>query len=281
MTSPENIGVFIWKDFIEWQPVLEDMFSEILSPELKAKIRNNQKIVKYHDDPEAFEGLASQSIEEMITNEKIDEFRQRYSHIRVYHGCRTSNVQSYYKKGILPSIDLKDAQVNRFRELFLNGDFPELSEEMLQQSIKNIYPKEDKLSVDIDDRWLIEHFSNSLIYGSEYLTNLVFNLPAEKNINKDLYLSKLRKIGKPTMLRSDLPNTAEHVINDDIAAIIKRMIAEWTACVAYTEIQPGLFEVTFELGKPLPICSHYNPLKIPDQQMESKIYNTETGGYED
>lgn len=263
MTISKNNRIFIWKEFREWKPVIEDMFSDILTSELKVKIKQNQTVVKYYDDPEAFKKLTGQSIDKIITAEIISKFRQRYSHIRVYHGCRPADTQSYYEKGILPSVELKDVQVNRFRELFLNDNYPELTEKMLQQSIEKIPKKEDELSADIDDRWLIEHGGLFLIYGSEYLGNLVRNLPIE-NIEK--YRSVLRKIGEPTMLECNL-NTAKYVSDVQIRHIIERMLTEWTACLAHSETEPHLFGLTFELSEPLLPCSHYHPRKISDPFM--------------
>jgi len=281
MVSSENSHIFMWKDFGEWKSELEGMFKDILTPEFEAKVKQNRAIVEYCDAPEAFEKLASQSIVSMITTEKINEFRRRYSHIRVYHGCRPTDVQSYYEKGILPSVELKDVQVDRFREIFLNDNFPELTEEMLKQSIKKIGPKEDELSLDIDDRFIIEYGGYYLIYGSEYMGNLVSNLPIE-NIEK--YRSVLRKIGKPTFIEINLSNTVEYVSDNDIFNVICRMITEWTACLAYSETQSHLFGCTFELSELLPpehIYSHYHPRKIPDQLMGRKIYDAETGEYEE
>jgi hypothetical protein len=254
------------------------MFKDILTPEFEAKVKQNRAIVEYCDDPEAFEKLAGHSIGSMVTTEKINEFRQRYSHIRVYHGCRPIDVQSYYEKGILPSVKLKDVQIARFREIFLNDNFPELTEEMLQQSIKEVGPKEDELSLDIDDRFIIEYGGYYLIYGSEYLGNLVSNLSIE-NIEK--YRSVLRKIGKPTLFEINLPNTVKYVSDNDIFNVIYRMITEWTSCLAHSRTQPCHFGRTFEFSEPLPpehICSHYHPRKITDTGY--KIYDAETGEYE-
>ncbi len=270
---PQNNRVFIWKAFREWKPVLEDMFGDILTPELEAKVKQNRAIVKCCDDPEAFEQLAGQSVEAMITTEKINEFRQRYSHIRVYHGCRPVDVQSYYQNGVLPSIERKDAQVDRFREIVLSGDCPELTEQMLQQSIEDAGPKEEDLCLVIDDRWIIEQCGLYLIYGSEYMLDLVSNLPTEKI---DKYRSALRNIGRPTFIVINLPNTTEYVKDRNIYETIQEMLRGWTSYVAHSRTQAHLFDCTFELTDPLPpehICSHYHPTKIKDPLMGFRIYD--------
>jgi len=278
----EKHRVFEWKAFTEWKPVLEGMFRDILTPDLKVKIKKNRYIVQYRDDPEAFETLASQSIKAMITMEKISEFRRRYSHIRVYHACRPEDVSIYYEKGILPSIKVKDVQVERFRGIFLNGKFPELTEEILQQSIKIIGSKEDELSLHIDDRFMLEHSTLYLIYGSEYLSNLVNNLPIKNS--KEKYCSVLRRIGKPTFFEINLPTTTEYSKDNNLWELIRDMIMEWTYCLAHSRALSSPGDNTFELSEPLPpehICSHYHPRKIIDRFMGGKIYDTETGEYEE
>lgn len=278
----KNNRIFIWKDFREWKSVLEDMYREFLTPELKDKIRQNAPLIEYCDDPTPFKELSGHSIDSIITDDKINEFRQRYSHIRVYHGCRPTDPQSYYEKGILPLIALKDVQVNRFREIFLNGDFPELTEEMLQQSIKKVGQKDDDLCLAIDDRHIIKRAGHYLIYGGEYLGNLVTYLSVESTKKYD---SVLRKIGKPTVFEINLPNTTEYVSDDKIWRLYSRMLTEWLYNIAHSRTESNLLDSTFSLNEPLPpeyIHKHYNfTVKIPDPLMGYKIYNAKTGEYED
>ena len=289
MTS-ENKRIFIWKDFKEWKPVLEGMFKDILTPELKAKLKKNREIVEYCDDPEAFETLSSKSIGDMITTEQINRCWQRYSHIRVYHGCRPVDVHSYYYKGLL--LRDKGALVERFRKIFLSGKFPELTEEMLQKSIKEAAPYsigcDGESSLFLDDRLCVERDSHYLIYGSEYLSSLVNSLrfvsnpPPIENIEK--YFSVLRGIGKPTIFEINLPNIVENVRDNMMLELFQDMLTEWTSCVAHSRTEISKSEIGFSLRKPLPpeyICSHHHPPKIKDRHNEGKIYDTETGKYED
>jgi hypothetical protein len=216
--------------------------------------------------------------------EKINEFRQLYSHIRAYHACRPDNISTYYEKGLL--LRSKDAQIERFRSIFLSGKFPELTEEMLQQSIKELTPYSDadgELCLAIDDRFIIEFCGLYLVYGSEYIAGLVNNLPIE-NAKKHQYLSVLREIGKPTFLEINLPNTSEYVSDGIIWEIIQEILTGWAYCLANSITQPHHLDCTVSIIKPLPpehICSHYHPGKIPDSHMGHKIYNVETGGYEE
>jgi hypothetical protein len=282
MTPSEDRHVFIWKDFKEWKSALEDMFKDILTPELKANVKQNREIVEYCDDPEAFGTLSSQSISDMITTKKINEFRLRYSHIRVYHGCRPVDVQSYYKKGLL--LCDTDALVERFREIFLSGKFPELTEEILQESIEEAASysigRDGESCFFLDDRVCVERDSHYLIYGSEYLSVLVANLPVENS--KEKYYPVLRGIGKPTIFEIDLPNIIENVRDNVMFELFQDMLTEWTSCVAHSRTEISNSEICISLRKaiqPEHIHSHYHPPKIKDRLNEGKIYDTETGEY--
>ena len=134
--SSENRHVFIWKDFKEWKSALESMFKDILTPELKAKLKKNREIVEYCDNQTECEEFIGKSFDSIINYQKIDEFRKQYSHIRTYHACRPVDIDSYYQKGIL--LLCKDEQVERFRTIFLNGTFTELTEKNFRCVLKEL-----------------------------------------------------------------------------------------------------------------------------------------------
>lgn len=277
MGVPQHNSIFIWKSFREWKPSIEDMFNDILTPEFEVEVRKNAIYIEYCNGQIECEKLIGKSIEDMA-QQKISDFRQRYSHIRVYHACRTDDVSSYYKKGLLPSIAVKDVQVNRFREIFLKSDFPELTEEMLQQSVKKIGSKSGDLCLAIDDKHIIEFAGHYLIYGSEYLTNLVTQLPIEKPQQKLFPI--LRNIGKPTFIEIDLP--IDYVDDIELFDVIVRMITEWVYLIAHSKTESCSFDCTFSLLEPLSsvhICSHYHPTKIKDPLMGYKVYDVESGKY--
>lgn len=192
-------------------------------------------------------------------------------------------MSSYYDKGLLPSIAVKDVQVNCFREIYLSGKFPELTEEMLQQSIEKMGKNDKDLCLIIDDRVIIERWGHYLVYGSEYLSGLVTNLPIENSQEK--YLPVLREIGKPTVLRIDLPNTTEYVSDGNLWGLIRSMITNWTYNVAHSRTKINFLDFTFSLMKSLPpehIHSDFQPRKIRDSILEvDKIYDAETGEYEE
>lgn len=280
MASPDNRRVFVWKAFGEWNPVLEDMFKGILTEALRTKVRQHATGIERGEI--GYLELIGDPTSPVITIDKINELRQRYSHIRLYHGCRPEDISSYYDRGLC--LREGDSQVERFRSIFLSGKYPELTEQTLQESISRLcpYPGDDEeLCLAIDDRWVLEHCGNFLIYGSEHLMNLVVNLPRDS----EPYLSVLRKIGKPTVFEINLPNTRDYCVTDgNVQWLIHDMISEWVYRTCHPGTESGPLDFTVSLRRPLPpehICSHYHPSRIPDPLMGRKVYVVETGGYAD
>lgn len=280
MKKPDENSVFKWKDFAQWRPVLEGMFGGILAtPEVQA--RAGQADTEYGLSSVDFEKITGHSVDSLLNSDAVTEFRRLYPFIRVYHACRPTDVQIYYKKGLLPSIDVKDIQINRFREIFLSGRFPKLTEEMFQQSIEKRGSADEDLCLGIDDNWIIEFTGHYLIYGSEYLSTLVSQLPVK---DVEPYLSELRKAGKPTFIEINLPNTIDYDVKDgDILELLYDMITTWIDNVAHSRAESGPLDCTFSIKRPIPpehICGDYNPPRIPDSINGRRIYITETGEYE-
>jgi hypothetical protein len=277
--------VFIWKDFKEWKPALEGMFPDILTRELEAKVRQQKPRVEDDEDSGPFEQVSGHSLDESITHDKISEFGLLYPHVRFYHACRPVNVQSYYEKGIL--FLRRDEQVERFKDIFLRSRrFPELTDDMLKQSIEAVdslkKDAEAELCFVLDDRWIIEQCGHYLIYGSEYLSDLVSQLRPVGDVEP--YRRELRRIGTPTMLKVNLPNTPDNVQNATIRGIIRDMLIEWVWCLSEGKAQSHVSWRDLARGRPLPpehIRGHYTPARIPDPLNRPRVYITETGEYED
>ena len=138
-----------------------------------------------------------------------------------------------------------------------------------------------ELCLAIDDRHLIERCGHYLVYGSEYLTGLLTHLPFN---GIDKYISVLRGLGKPTILKVDIPNVTEYVSDSEIYPLLCRMITEWLYITAHTKETSCHFDYTLsfrESIQPKHIHSHYHPVKIPDPSAGYKIYNAKTGEYEE
>ena len=148
---------------------------------------------------------------------------------------------------------------------------------MLQESIKLAHNTDIGSYFVLDYNFMIEGYAHYLIYCGEYLCSLVSNLPVE---NVEKYRSVLRKIGKPTILKIDLP--IDLVTDERIEKILDRMLREWMHSIAYNQTSAGIFDLPYAIPKTLPpeyIVSDFNPRKIRDSLMRNKYYDAETGEY--
>lgn len=265
MASSQGNPVFIWKDFKEWKPALEAMFPDILTPELEEKVRQLTPPVKYRDDSGLFEQLSGYSLGKIVTRDKIVEFRRLYSHIRVFHACRPRpvDIKNYYKKGLLPSKDLRRDQIKRFWQIFPRGRYPNLTDKVLQDSIAETGTGDQDLCLVIDSRNLVEHTSQYLIYhGGEHLLNLVTRLRIEDK-DMDRMRAELRRIGTPTMFEINLPS--EYASDPHLEEFIRGMITNWVYYIAHPQRVRDAFDFTFSIMKPLPpehIYGHFHPRRI-------------------
>ena len=279
MGCTANSSVFVWKAFAEWRPFCLDIFGDVLTPDLEAKVRQNAK-----DLQKGHIGLAElidHPIGSDAADDRIADFRRRYSQIRVFHACRPDDVASYYEVGLLCGD--KIALIERFRTIFLNGDFPEITEEMLQRSIQEQVRYSDEggiLYLALDDKWMISYCGHYLIYGSEYLGGLVTQMPTK---NLERYRAALRKRGKPTFLEINLPSTPDYGVTDEvILALLDEMLKEWACRTCEPNSESSMLDFTICSSKQIPaenIFSHYYPRRIRDPLNGQGIYDAETGEY--
>lgn len=119
--------------------------------------------------------------------------------VRLYHACRTIDIDSYYKKGLL--VPTKDYYHNLF-ELYIKELNLEISEEKIRSGHDYIqkHKSENKIFFALMPNLLLGHAGHYLSYGSELI------LAAFCNIYGDLahYLIK-DKFGQATMIKVDIP----------------------------------------------------------------------------
>jgi len=142
-----------------------------------------------------------------VRNQEIDSkallserLRKRYKALRAVHGTRTTNIPKFYHDGLLPMVpELLHAQA---REIFLGGEFPELTESLLQQAIEAVGSdlREGRVWFEANEEMLIAQAGHYMLYGSEYVTAIAAHLLG----NRD-YRQVLKNYGKPTLFVCDVP----------------------------------------------------------------------------
>jgi hypothetical protein len=121
-------------------------------------------------------------------------FKEKYSHIRGYHGCRALNLNDYYKNGIAPIT--KNEALKRALNLLRSDSIDE-----------------DKIVKVFDSHWtslidshkcvwftltkdeLVNFCGHYLIYGSEFICGMAAELFCQESLKK----------GIPTIFHCDVP----------------------------------------------------------------------------
>lgn len=113
-----------------------------------------------------------------------------YTHIRAYHGCRTSNVESYIKEGI-HSFSRKQACKMVKNTLTQCG----IREDEIRKCFDRHWDEDlhhyNTICLSISKKELLNESGHYLIYGSEFICGMAADLFCQY---------KLKKIGKPTLL---------------------------------------------------------------------------------
>lgn len=122
----------------------------------------------------------------------------RFSHVRLFHGCRPADVRMYYEHGILrhgPDV------VDRARAFLRAHRVPDA---LIESAVGGVDFQTDqgRVFLALDDKHLVKHAGHYLIYGSESLLAITASLIWLGH--RDLQW-ELTRVGRPTLIVCDLP----------------------------------------------------------------------------
>jgi hypothetical protein len=193
-----------------------------------------------------------------------------YTHIRVYHACRTTDTRSYYLRGLraLRRAELRQMAVR----IFVTPQFPEISEGMIEEAIAHTWldKRDERVFVGLDDRHLIRYCGHYLIQGSECLMGVAVRL---KPITGKDYIHVLRNLGRPTMFVCELPFSliTEHEARQLSGIIVERLFEE-TLLGKPLDRQRSFTIASKNDISPACIKRHYHPDGIPDPHNHGTVY---------
>lgn len=193
--------------------------------------------------------------------------RQSFDGLLVYHAARPTDVRNYYVRGLL--LGQRAVQFDVAREIFLTGDFPELTSEMLVAADDRKEPTEDgQAFVSLDDRGFFNGAGHYLIYGSESLCGLAAGLASATGQD---YRQVLKQRGTPTVFRLQLP--FESIGERDFAEFIQLVYDEIPRVRRRMQVREVDF--TFRLRRVLPpacVLSHVHPRRVADPLLRMMPY---------
>lgn len=134
-----------------------------------------------------------------------DRLQRHFRAVRAVHGTRTSDLQSYYRQGLLP-LDPEAAHA-RACEIFMSGEFPEISEDEVRRAIAAVGTdlRDRRVFFDGNERMLVEECGHYLLYGSEYVIAIAAHLGDGRD-----YRQVLKRFGQPTVFVCDVPLAMIH-----------------------------------------------------------------------
>jgi hypothetical protein len=185
---------------------------------------------------------------------------ETYTSFIVFHGCRPTDVSSYYASGLQPSNLGNLDEVAR--SIFLSPHVPTVTEHALTRAIASISRNDHgKLCVVLDERDLIRYSGHYMIYGSEHLCGIGASLLRESGFD---YRQILKRCGKPTVFRCRLPRVS---IPQSQIENLARYLNEVTWEDDRRRPSPPLLDCSFILRDPIPaehVLGHVHPEVIPE-----------------
>jgi hypothetical protein len=123
--------------------------------------------------------------------------RSSYAGVVCYHGCRPTDVRTYYRNGLVRA-DV-NAMQSAARELFSPNRLPGITEGALSAAFEKVGRRDSgRIYVSLDRRNMIRVCSHYMRYGSEHLLCIGAVLSERTGID---HLAVLRSVGTPTLFR--------------------------------------------------------------------------------
>ena len=203
MKAPSN--VWDWQAYDTWRDVLWELLNEVIDENVRAAFLETPPEYVVGDDLSWLDDIVFLVHEINIDSKEFmaDKIAEHYSAFRTFHSTRTSNLASYYKNGLQP-LNLEKMH-QEIRDIFLNGDFPELNpdhiDEAIQRANTTVNVREGRLYFEANERLLInKHADHYKLYGSEYRALIASFLKGPRN-----YKEVLKENGYPTIFICDVP----------------------------------------------------------------------------
>lgn len=219
---------------------------------MKKKIFNWEDIEKWTD----------------VLNE-VENIEDYYTHIRLFHACKPTDIESYYINGIQP-LDIEHIR-NKAHDIFRSNDFPEIKDEDIEEAIQQIQAitPEGIIYLALGKRDLVQSCGHYLIYGSEFILGMANEL---RNKYGNDYSKILKTKGIPTVFSCDIPiDIISKFYLDDLNQRAKNILT--IEDLKYDDAP--LIDFSVPIGQviyPSYIVSHYHPKRIKDPLNHNEIY---------
>jgi hypothetical protein len=261
---PAPPEVWDWHAYESWRDTAWRLMADVLDDRVRAEFLRRPPEYVVGDDLSWLDRIIKRTTGAEIDSKSLmaDRLTGHFTAMRACHATRSADLAAYYSDGLRP-LDPEVVHI-RAREIFLGGEFTELTDAHLEEAIKTVGSdlREGRVYFEANERLLIEDAGHYLLYGGEYLIAIAAHLPRYRD-----YRQTLKRFGTPTMFVCDVPLT-------DIDGRIVLEFAGTALEMMFQELLDGEdFEPDWHRGagfcihRPLPptnIVGHYHPTKMRD-----------------
>ena len=245
-------GILVWGDPQDWNWAVCRFLRDCIPQNVRSAIEGEADPRMYFYDDTRWKGKKITGL-----NELLKEFQRTYRTIRMFHACRTEDVDSYFRDGFL--VLNADSQLKKAREIFMTDHFPQITNEHIISAARERenQGRENRLYFCLDDSELIKHAPHYLKYGSEYISVIATYLTQTTGVDCKKILSDK---GLPTIFVCDVP--VPWIKQDNIFHLLVELIT-WNMLEPYVvgQEKPSI-DFTFTFSRSLPpsvIKSYYHP----------------------
>lgn len=257
------MDVWDFNAFDTWRPTIWRLMEDVLDARVCREFERHPPEYLVGDDLSWLDAIIADATgaHTDIKTMAADRIARHFRAFRTCHATRTADVEAFYRDGLRP-LDPQTAHT-RAAKIFLGGQFPELSQDDLDQAIRAVGTdtREGRVYFDANERALIDHAGHYLLYGGEYLVAIAAHLPRYRD-----YRQCLKAFGAPTLFVCDVPFASMHSYTLlEFAGVALEYMFER---LADDDFEPERFRgAGFSIRRPLPpeyIVGHYHPTCIRD-----------------
>lgn len=262
LAAPDDVWDF--GRFATWRAAIWDLIDDFAGEAVRDRFLRSPPEYVVSDDLTWLDDIvrATLGLEVDSKEELADRLTARYRALRAYHGTSATSLEPFYTQGLRPLVVEECHQ--RARELFLSGQYPELSEEDLRRAIKVVgaETREGRVYFEANEHSLTERCGHYFLYGSEYLVAIAAHLGERRD-----YRRALKGLGRPTLFVCDVPmvQLRREMVLARAGIALKSVFQE---LIDGEEYAPGKWQgVGFSISTPLgPAClvGHCHPSNLQD-----------------
>lgn len=256
--------VWDWQAYPRWKGAVWELLSDTVDQEVRQAFLDDPPQYVVYDNMGWLDEIIWSARQIDVDSKELlaDRLKRRFAAFRAFHGTRADDLGAFYAKGLLP-LD-PDAAHLRAKEIFLGGDFPELTPEALEAAIREVGTdtREGRVYFDGNEQLLIEDCGHYMLYGSEYVVGIAAHLKGPRD-----YRQTLKRRGEPVVFVCDVPfalmghGTLLEFAGMALASVFQELLDG-------SDYQPDQSQgAGFSIRQALPrecIAGHYHPVIIRD-----------------